>query len=382
MHLTGRVLLGAVLGLLVAAGAGAQEGFLSPGDIDVDFLFNYYHQDGDHSPVTGGVGTEEMDVLSPVILLTWRVDETWTLSSDLGADGISSASVDAMDGELSTASKDDARAYLNVRASRSLGDDSTLTLLGGLSNEYDYQSFSAGLGWSRDFNQKNTTVSAQVRHFADTVDLYDIDGVNRGEDDRATTDLTFGLTQVLDSKTLFSSELYWSDQSGFLSTPFHEVLLADGSRVTERLPDSRRRAALGLSLNRSWRPSFVTRLYYRFYDDDWGIQAHTVEIEPHFRLRETSNLWVYPILRWHSQTGSDYYAPAFGFRGNEEFLTVDGDLGEFDAQKYGFGFTRTFRAGRTGWLSRLRGVNSRLTYYTRDDGLESYSASVGWSWRF
>jgi hypothetical protein len=383
MHLIRRLTTVVALGLLVAPGAQAQDqGFLSVGDIDVDFLFNYYQQDGTKSPVTGGVGTEEMDVVSPVILVTWKVDEDWTLSTDLGADGISSASVDAIDQDVSSASEQDVRSYLNLRASRALGDDSTLTLLGGFSTEYDYQSFSGGLGWSKNLNQNNTTVSAQLRHFADTVDLYDIDGVQRGEDDRSTTDVTLGLTQVLDRRTLLSAELYVSQQSGFLSTPFHEVLLANGSTTTERLPDERQRSALGLSLNRSWTQRFVSRLSYRFYDDDWGIQAHTVEVEPHFLVSEASDLWVYPILRWHSQTASDYYAPAFTFLGGEEFLTVDGDLGEFTAEKYGIGFRRSFAAGRTGIFGRVRSVDSRITYYTREDGLESISASVGWRWRF
>ncbi len=43
------------------------------GAMDIDFLFNYYNQDGENSPVTGGIGTEAMDVVGPLVILNWQV---------------------------------------------------------------------------------------------------------------------------------------------------------------------------------------------------------------------------------------------------------------------------------------------------------------------
>lgn len=377
-----------VLALLVLAAptASAQDATAPPGQIDVDFLFNYYQQDGDHSPVTGGIGTEDMDVLSPVILVSWKVDENWTLRTDLGLDAITSASVDAMDADVSSASRQDSRAYVTLTGSRALGESSTLTLLGGFSNEYDYRSLMAGAGWSRDFNRRNTNLSAQARLYSDTVELYDIDSVLRGEDDRESFDLTVGLTQVLSAKTLLSLELFGQQQDGYLATPFHEVILDDGRRVGERLPDSRQRTAFALGLNHAVNDRLVPRLRYRFYDDDWGIQAHSVEFEPHFRVAGGSgggSSWIYPILRWHTQTGSDYFGLPGAFAGDEPFITADRDLSELTSEKYGLGWhwSRAPGTGR-GWARRLRRLQTRATYYTRDDGLESLSVSFGFGWSF
>ncbi len=367
------------LALASALPLAAQEGFQSVGDIDVDFLFNYYQQDGENSPVTGGIGTEDMDVISPVIAVTWKVDDKWTLRSDFGIDGITSASVDAMDTEVSSASRQDNRTFLTVTGSRQLAKQ-TLNLIAGISTEYDYQSAMVGLGWAKDFNQRNTTVSAQVRHFSDTLDLYDIDGVNQGDDDRTTTDLTLGLTQVLGPRTVFSGELYFNNQSGYLGTPFHEVILQDGSRVTERLPEDRTRSALGLWLNHAFTDRFVGRIHYRFYDDDWGIQAHTIELEPQFKIGERS--WIFPILRFHSQDGADYFGLPFSFDGSEDFITADRDLSEFTSEKFGIGYRTTFAPGRQGWTRRMRSFETRISVYNREDGLESTSASFAWGWRF
>jgi len=369
---------------LLAAPAGAQE-VMADGQIDVDFLFNYYQQDGEHSPVTGGIGDEDMDVLSPVILVSWKVNEDWTLRTDLGVDGITSASVDAIDDNVSSASRQDSRAYATVTGSRPLGT-STVSLTGGFSSEYDYQSFMAGAGWSRDFNRRNTNLSANLRMYADTVELYDIDGVKRGEDDRDSLDLTLGLTQVLGPKTLLTVELYGAQQDGFLSTPFHEVILTDGDRVAERLPDSRRRTALGLGLNHAFSDRVVPRVRYRLYDDDWGIQAQSVELEPRFRLGETTGgggSWIYPILRWHTQTGSDYFGLPGVFDLEDRYFTADRDLSELTSEKYGLGWHWDAGAGGgRGWRGRLRRLQARVTWYSRDDGLESLSASFGVGVRF
>ena len=373
-------LVGAVLLLAAAAPVTAQEGYLSEGEIDVDFLFNYYQQDGERSPVTGGIGSEEMDVLSPVVAVTWRVNEDWTLTSDVGVDGITSASVDAIDNEVSSASRQDSRAFFTITGTKELSGDRTLSLITGFSNEYDYRSLMVGVGWSKELDQRNTTLSAQLRHYADTIELYDIDGEVQGEDDRTSTDVTLGVSQVLGPKTLLSAELYHSRQSGYLGTPFHEVILQDGTHVTERLPEDRSRTALGVWLNHAFRPGLVGRLHYRFYDDDWGIRAHTVELEPQFKISDRA--WIFPILRFHSQTGTEYFGLPGTFVGNEDFFTADGDLADFTSEKYGLGYRTTFAPGRRGWTRRMRSFEVRGSFYSREDGLESWSLGLAWGWRF
>lgn len=355
--------------------------------IDVDFLLNYYDQDGEHSPVTGGIGDEDLQVVAPVVVVRWAMSDTWTLSADLGVDNITSASTDRIDTEVSSASRQDNRAYTVVTASRQR-ENQTWRFGLGFSNEYDYQSLNGRLGWSIDLNERNTTLGVSLAHFADTVELYDIDGVVRGEDDRATTDLGLSLTQVLGRGTVLSATFSYSQQSGFLSTPFHEVILApspedpEGRHVAERLPDSRDRLAAGLSLNQAWGERFVLRLAYRFYDDDFGIQAHTVEVEPHFRLPLARQAWIFPILRFHTQTASDYFGLPGAFRGDEPYFTADRDLSAFDSEKYGLGLQLLFDRQRSGWLRRLRAFEVRLTTYSRDDGLEALSISFAWRWSF
>ncbi len=312
-------------GLVVACSTAAraqddQQSLSVPlvGTIDADFLLSYYDQDGDHSPVTGGIGTESLSVVAPVFIVRWQKNERWTFGVEAGVDNVTSASTDNIDlgeAEISGASRVDARANAVLSATGRIGaagkNEVGFTL--GLSNEYDYRSLQAGLRWSRSFQQDNATLSASVRRYQDSVDLYGIDGEQRGEDDRTTTDLSLAWTQVLSRRTVGTVELYLSEQSGFLSTPFHEVILApttaapDGLHVAERLPDSRSRMAVGIRLNHAFGKRFTQRFYYRYYDDDWGINASTVELEPWFRVSDNADVWLFPILRYHTQTASDYF---------------------------------------------------------------------------
>ena len=357
------------------------------GPIDVDFLINYYDQDGDHSPVTGGIGTEDLQVIAPTFVVRWAPSERWNLLADLGVDNITSASTDNIDRQVSSASRQDSRGHAVFSATRNW-ENQRLTFGAGFSTEYDYSSLNGRLSWSRDFNQKNTTLTAGLGFYSDTIDLYDIDGVNQGEDDRTTVDFSLALTHNFSPRTVGSVELAISDQSGFLSTPFHEVILTptvafpDGQRVAERLPDSRQRTAVALSLQHAFSPKVVQRVYVRLYDDDWGIQAQTIEAETHFRLPWAQESWIFPILRFHTQDGSDYFGLPRTFTGNEAFFTADRDLSELTSEKFGMGLRMIFKRDRTGPLRFVRGFETRLTSYSRDDGLDAISASFAWRFRF
>ncbi len=355
------------------------------GTIDADILFNYYDQDGDNSPVTGGVGTESLSVMAPVFVVRWHKNERWNFGAELGVDNVTSASTDNIDRgeiEVSGASRVDARANAVLSATRSWANqDVGFTV--GFSSEYDYTSLQAGLRWSRDFNQGNSTLAASLRHYQDTVELYGIDGIQRGEDDRTTNDVSLSWTQVLGRRTVGSVELFASEQWGFLSTPFHEVILApidgasEGVRVAERLPDSRSRMAIGLRLNHTFSKRYTQRFYYRYYDDDWGITASTIEIEPWFRVRGTADAWLFPILRYHTQTGSDYFGLPGTFTEDVPFRTADRDLSETTSEKFGLGWrwNRSNRPG--GGARRISYFETRLTSYSRDDGLDAFNISFG-----
>ena len=388
--------LGVAAILAFASGLAAQAD--PEGSFDTDILVSYYDQDGDHSAVTGGVGTEKLEVVSPVILLAWRIDETMTLTADIGIDQISSASIGNIQVEVGSASipASDTRTFGTFKFKKKLGHQ-TWGLTLGSATEYDYESFSYGLDWAIDLNQANTSIAASIRRYDDAIDLIGINGyggqgdglpTTEGKGDRTTTDLYVTLSQTLGRKTAGSLEVSLSSQEGVLSTPYNEVILASsspldpkGKHVAERLTDSRERKAFSLRLSHAFTDNVVQRAGYRYYTDDWGITAHTIDLETHFRLPSDREMWIYPILRYNTQKATDYFGVPLTFTGTEAYYTSDWDLAETTSDKYGIGWSVNTLPNES-WLLLLDRFEMRGTVYDRDDGLSGFTTSFAFGWTY
>ena len=93
-----------------------------PEEPEINFLFNYYEQEGNHSAVTGGIGTEALTNMAPMIQVNVPIDSVHIVNVSLGEDYYSSASsnkiVKYIDEStrkyLSSASKADFRYYGNI----------------------------------------------------------------------------------------------------------------------------------------------------------------------------------------------------------------------------------------------------------------------------
>ncbi|MFW9596865.1 MAG: hypothetical protein ACMV0Y_02845 [Paludibacter sp.] len=118
-----------VVAILLAKPAAAQELFGNQSDtvkstarknfkmkpnsseIEANFLSSYYSQDGNNSPVTGGVGTEELTDFANVFIVNVPLDSVNSVSLFAGVDAYTSASSDNIDSNVSSASMSDTRGY-------------------------------------------------------------------------------------------------------------------------------------------------------------------------------------------------------------------------------------------------------------------------------
>ena len=82
--------------------------------VEIDFLLNYYDQDGNHSAVEGGVGTQKLNDAATILVVNVPVYESNNLTFTLGVDNYSSASSDKINPLVSGPSRSDTRTYLNA----------------------------------------------------------------------------------------------------------------------------------------------------------------------------------------------------------------------------------------------------------------------------
>lgn len=301
------------------------------------------------------------------------------------------------------------------------------------SNEYDYTSVGFGGGIAKLFNEKNTEVNIKGNVYLDQwrpiyptelhefssygagflsngyfsgVTVYDESGIastsylpsqfkNLTDVSRNSYSLSFGFSQIVTKR--FQASLFFDllMQQGLLSTPYHRIYFADKQNYyigdtqyipvyesyentgvyrladdIERLPSKRYKVPFGIRLNYYINETFKLRTYYRYYSDDWGIQAHTANFELPIKLND--KFTIYPMYRYYTQNESKYYAPFETHLSTEKFYTSDADLSKFNSNQYGMGLSyvdifTTFKIANFG----LKSIDFRYNKYSRSDLLRA-----------
>ncbi|HEU5133510.1 MAG TPA: DUF3570 domain-containing protein [Steroidobacteraceae bacterium] len=265
----------------------------------------------------------------------------------------------------------------------------------GFSSEYDYQHIGANIGLTRDFNQRNTTLSAAVAYAQDTIepvgglplplaqmpdavgdddddeDDEDLNPANRGDssDTKNVLDVLLGFTQVLGRHTVLRVNLSYSDSSGYLTDPYKILSVVDpvtgeligrtpapgesgptGVYRFESRPDSRRKESVYAEMRHDF-SGRVLQVGYRYSTDDWEVDSHT--LESRLRLPFGGSNYLEPHVRYYQQTAASFYryslpntSPLPGF------ATADARLSEMSAVTVGLKYGHV-TAGGDEWNARL-----------------------------
>jgi hypothetical protein len=295
----------------------------------------------------------------------------------------------------------DTRVALNASWSQPFARLYTMNAGLGVSSEYDYQHIGANFGVTRDFNQRNTTLSAALAYANDTIkpvgglplplaqmgDAVDEESspVNRGDssDDKQVLDLLLGVTQVLGRHTVMRVNLSYSDSSGYLTDPYKILSVVDpvtgdligrtpapgasgptGVYRFENRPDARRKGAVYAEVRHDFSGK-VLQLGYRFSTDDWEVDSHT--LESRLRLPLGGSSYLEPHLRYYTQSAASFYRYSLAnLNPLPEFASADARLSEMSAVTAGLKFGH-LTAGGNEWNARLEFY--RQTSKAPSDGL-------------
>jgi len=212
-------------------------------------------------------------------------------------------------------------------------DDATQTLRVGLTQKMFHDQTSITLAWDR------TEQDLERRG----------DAAFRGTNERRG--YVFGLSHQLTNRLELSATLEGRSASGYLADPYRTVryraLGAPGgyARQAERVPDQRSSDALTLRGRYTLPGHSGLGLGYRYYKDNWGIAAHTIEAEYLYPLGEA--LLLEAQLRHHRQDGAYFYQDLLGSRGAATgFYTRNPSLSTLQATGASVGFQWKFLRSR------------------------------------
>jgi len=349
---------------------------------EVNFASSYYHQEGDNSAVTGGVGTESLtDISTTIDLKMAKYDSKGRLHNyvfELGFDTYTSASSDKINpATISSASSNDQRFYpsiawtiTNEEKGQSFGTNVAV------SAEYDYLSFGGGVFASKNSSDNSRQVSARLQAFIDQVSIiYPIELRPAPYSTRSRNSLSssFTLSQIVNKRLQIAVILDLAYQYGFLSLPFNRVYFTNNNVSVENLPGARFKIPIGIRAHYFLADRYIIRMFYRYYQDDWGMQAHSANAE--LSVKITPFLSVTPFYRYHTQSAIDYFAPIRVHNPGDEFYSSDYDLSELSSQSGGIGFRAVSPDGILG-IARWNTVELRYDHYERSNGLISNIISL------
>jgi hypothetical protein len=366
---------------------------------EVDFVTSYYNQNGDHSAVTGGIGTERVtDVANSLTLnLVWlnKSDNKNTLAVGLGFDYHTAAS-QAFVSKTGASSPTGTRVYPSLDWTvENAKKGNTFGLGAYYSGEFNYQSLGADLHFSQKTADKNGEFSAKLQGYFDKVTLIypsefepasttDYNGNGNGYSDgrghhnygsspRTTLAASFSYSQMINSRLQVMLLGDVVTQHGFLSLPFHRVYFNNGKDTIERLPSSRFKLPVGARLNYFLGDNIILRTYYRYYIDNWGIRSNTAGIEVPYKI--TPFFSISPFYRFYNQTASKYFAPYEENSPTAQYFTSNYEYAKFESSFYGIGFRLAPPNGVFGWQG-LHELEIRYGHYTQTTDLASNVVSL------
>ena len=256
---------------------------------EVNLVSSYYNQDGNHSAVTGGIGTEKLtDFANMLELKLVGYGETGlkhTILAGIGLDHHTAASQKYIS-KTGASSPDGTRVYPSVNWTVENEDKGTEFGVGTyLSNEYNYKSFAldAHVGYknknggefglktsaywdqvvliypseliptaSTDVTPYNvdiikTSASKSTGSSSGGYSLHNESSIPTSPRNTYTSSLTY--SQVINKSAQMAILLDLVKQDGWLGLPFHRVYFTDGTEKVENLPHSRFKIPIGFRFN-------------------------------------------------------------------------------------------------------------------------------------
>jgi Protein of unknown function (DUF3570) len=224
-------------------------------------------------------------------------------------------------------------------------DEAAVSVGGGISIEDDYESRFGNIGGRFDFNQKQTTLNVDLSYTnSETNATLDHDSYvktrySRQENIEEVADTVarivhgnsqnwgthLGLTQVLNKDALVGADFSYTRSTGYMANPYKAVSIAfidpnnqfeappggyAASIISfyEQRPEVRNQWNLGGRYVQYISPlDAALHFNYQFSADDWGIQAHTFDVD---WVQPIGDSWtVTPRIRYYSQEAANFYTP-------------------------------------------------------------------------
>jgi hypothetical protein len=278
--------------------------------------------------------------------------QTSTITSVTGASG--AGGFNAMGSPTALAPFSDTRLAVNADWEREISSTFRITNGAAISVENDYTSLGYSFNFAKDSVDKLTTYAGGISYAHDTISQIGgttpgpMTNVNLqtfyGEGERNTLDMLFGITRVLNARTIWQNNLWFGFSRGYHTDPYKVISAAnendvEGARYFESRPDSRNRSVWYSKLVRRVGDINTFHLSYRYYADDWDIKSHTLDLKWRFNLHRGQYIKMH--TRTYTQTQAEFFYRSLPFPVLDtlpEYASADSRLDEMIGFTHGISF--------------------------------------------
>ena len=326
-----------------------------------------------------------MDIKGESVLVRKKFSEQFAVEANYFVDKVSGASVDV----LSQAS-----VIKDERKQKSIS-------LEYIRNKTQYN-FSYTNSTERDYISNTTHFSLSQDMFGDltTVTLGFTDSRNKVGENNGTANkpdvawlghsesrsFLAGVSQVLTKDLIAGVTFEVITDQGLLSNPYRSIrFLAPGEPLgyglgSQIYPNTHTSTAVEGRAKYYLPYRAAASVSYRYFDDTWGVRAHTAELGYTLPI---SNLWILEgRLRYYTQHRATFYSDLFPFAGSQNFEARDQNLASTDNATIGLKATYAFLPD--GWKIFKRGTVtgdvSRIHFkYKNFRDIRDYGVANGFS---
>lgn len=273
---------------------------------EIGLRYSKYEEDDTRGSKTFGGSSQRYDIDAAQFHLLAPVADNWAVAVDVQWEDMSGASPwfvgESLDGSpkviMSGASIEDTRTEVSV-TTRYYYDRGNAGFNYVRSKEDDYDSDAIALDGSVNSADGMTTYSGAISASSD--DIEPTQGsvpTNTIKADKDIRSAWVGVSRIVSKNAIVRFGLSYTYRDGFLTDPY---------KLYDKRPGERKEWAVSTGYRQYffW-PNGALHADYRYFDDDWGIASHTLDLAWHQNLGNDTQL--IPFLRYYSQDEADFFA--------------------------------------------------------------------------
>ncbi len=341
----------------------------------------YQEDDTQAGRTLGGDSIERYEIDVAQFYLLTPVSDDWSVALDVQWEDMSGASpwfvgLDADGGSkvfMSGASIEDTRTTVSVNT-RYYFDRGNAGFTYTRSDEDDYESDAVAFDGAYNSADGLTTWSAAVSaSFDDIEPTQGVTPTNTLEDSKDVFGGYLGVSRIISKRAILRFGLSYTYRNGFLTDPY---------KLQDSRPSTRKEWAVSSGYRHFFTgPNAALHVDYRYFDDDWGIASHTVDLAWWQNLGRKTQL--VPFLRYYTQDEADFFSNTPDF--SERYFADDFRLSAFG------GITTGLRVRHTVGNWTLNATGERYTtsedfgIYSGDESpalVKYWRYSIGFNYSF